>query len=95
MIQIRSADHQSQVEQARIEKREPGCPFAKREPGAEAGLGCPFAQEKRQAPGVTPPFDASQQYVSNTGEHAFVAPGPTDQRGPCTHPFVPSHLLTG
>ena len=46
---------------------------------------CPHMNElaKRQAPGVTPPFDPSQQYVSTTGEHAFVAPGPTDQRGPC------------
>jgi len=32
---------------------------------------------KRQAPGVTPPFNAAQQYVRNTGAHAFVAPGPT------------------
>ncbi|KAI1262475.1 hypothetical protein F5Y18DRAFT_151579 [Xylariaceae sp. FL1019] len=42
---------------------------------------CPFA--KRQAPGVTPPFDAELQYVSNTGDHAFVAPGANDKRGPC------------
>lgn len=39
--------------------------------------------ERRQLPGVIPPFDAASQYVSNTGDHAFVAPGPTDQRGPC------------
>lgn len=38
---------------------------------------------KRQAPGIIPPFDAAAQYVSTTGNHAFVAPGPTDQRGPC------------
>ncbi|MCJ1441811.1 MAG: hypothetical protein MMC23_002303 [Stictis urceolatum] len=38
---------------------------------------------KRQAPGITPPFDAEQQYVSNTGAHAFVAPSGDDQRGPC------------
>ena len=38
---------------------------------------------KRQAPGVVPPFDAAEQYVSNQGVHSFVAPGPTDQRGPC------------
>ncbi|KAI1343584.1 hypothetical protein F5Y15DRAFT_412368 [Xylariaceae sp. FL0016] len=42
---------------------------------------CPYA--KRQAPGLTPPFDAETQYVSNTGEHAFVAPSGNDQRGPC------------
>jgi len=28
-------------------------------------------------------FDPKTQYVSTTGDHAFVAPGPTDQRGPC------------
>lgn len=38
---------------------------------------------KRQAPGVVPPFDAAAQYVSNQGQYSFVAPGPTDQRGPC------------
>jgi hypothetical protein len=41
---------------------------------------CPF---KRQAAGITPPFDAAQQLVSTTGEHAFVAPSGNDQRGPC------------
>ncbi len=84
MIQIRSADHKAQVENAKLDQREPGCSFAKREASAEAEPGCPYANQKRQAPGVTPPFDASQQYVSNTGSHAFVAPGPNDQRGPCT-----------
>ena len=43
---------------------------------------------KRQAPGVTPPFDAATQYVSNQGAHAFVAPGPTDQRGPCQYHLI-------
>ena len=38
---------------------------------------------KRQAPGTTPPFNAAEQYVSNQGQYEFVAPGPTDQRGPC------------
>ena len=52
---------------------------------ASADSPCPRINEmaKRQAPGITPPFDASQQYVSNAGAHAFVAPGPNDQRGPC------------
>lgn len=54
---------------------EGGCPFAKRE--AETGF------PKRQLPGVTPPFDAAQQYVSNQGSHAFVPPSGNDQRGPC------------
>ncbi|RWA09762.1 heme-thiolate peroxidase [Xylaria grammica] len=43
--------------------------------------GCPFV--KRQAAGVTPPFDAKQQYVSNAGKHAFVPPSGSDRRGPC------------
>lgn len=35
-------------------------------------------------PRVLPvPFDAKSQLVSVDGEHAFVAPGPNDQRGPC------------
>lgn len=29
------------------------------------------------------PFDAAQQYVSNKGDHAFIAPGPNDSRSPC------------
>lgn len=37
----------------------------------------------RQAPGTIPPFNAAEQYVSNQGQYEFVAPGPTDQRGPC------------
>ncbi|KZP14625.1 hypothetical protein FIBSPDRAFT_751561 [Athelia psychrophila] len=31
----------------------------------------------------TVPFDASAQLVSVSGNHAWIAPGPTDQRGPC------------
>lgn len=38
---------------------------------------------KRQTPITTPPFDAKSQYIDTTGSHAFKAPGPTDQRGPC------------
>lgn len=51
---------------------------------------CPHMKElaKRQAPGLTPPFNAAQQYVSNTGTHAFVAPGANDQRGPCERQHV-------
>lgn len=52
---------------------------------------CPFA--KRQAKGVTPPFDASQQYVSNQGDHAFVAPSGDDQRGPCKFAIAPQHVV--
>lgn len=43
--------------------------------------------ETRQAnptnPLGPPVFDPKFQYVSTTGKYAFVAPGPTDQRGPC------------
>lgn len=41
-------------------------------------------------------FDPSTQYVSNTGTHAFVAPGSGDLRGPCpglnamaNHGYIP------
>lgn len=46
---------------------------------------CPHMAElaKRQYSGPKPPFSAALQYVSNQGVHKFVAPGPTDQRGPC------------
>lgn len=57
--------------------------FGKRTLEEAAAAGCPHALEKRQAPGVVPPFNAATQYVSTTGAHAFVAPGPGDQRGPC------------
>jgi hypothetical protein len=57
--------------------------------GIEAG--CPFS--KRQAKGITPPFDAAQQYVSNQGEHAFVPPSGIDQRGPCMLAAYPDGSL--
>ena len=52
---------------------------------AQVDSPCPRMVElaKRQAPGVVPPFNAAEQYVSNQGQHSFIAPGPTDQRGPC------------
>jgi hypothetical protein len=41
-------------------------------------------------------FDPATQYVSTTGTHAFVAPGPSDLRGPCpglnamaNHGYIP------
>jgi len=41
-------------------------------------------------------FDAATQYVSTTGVHAFIAPGPSDLRGPCpglnamaNHEYIP------
>ena len=67
----------SMLSEAFLNKRDAG--------NAQIDSPCPHMKElaKRQAPGVTPPFDAATQYLSNTGAHAFVAPGPTDQRGPC------------
>ena len=71
-----------------------GCPFAKREAEAKADAepGCPFAKTKRQAPGVIPPFDPKLQYVSTSGDHKFVAPGPNDLRGPCMLPDSSSQV---
>jgi hypothetical protein len=47
-------------------------------------------------PLTTPDFDAAAQYVDTTGEHAWKAPGKTDQRGPCpglnalaNHGYIP------
>lgn len=34
-------------------------------------------------PDVGAVFDAEKQYISTSGEYAWVAPGETDQRGPC------------
>jgi hypothetical protein len=54
------------------------------------------AKKKRVGTPLAPGFSASQQYVSTTGEHAFVPPGPTDLRGPCpglnamaNHGYIP------
>lgn len=43
-------------------------------------------------PATPPPFDAKSQYISTTGQYAFVAPGPNDQRGECPGLYVFSHL---
>lgn len=32
---------------------------------------------------IQPAFDAQSQYVSTSGQYEWVAPGPTDARGPC------------
>nr|XP_018912976.1 PREDICTED: aromatic peroxygenase-like [Bemisia tabaci] len=39
--------------------------------------------QERQLPGVKPRFDAKAQRIDVSGRHAFKAPGPGDQRGPC------------
>lgn len=56
----------------------------------EAGI------EKRVSTPRSTGFSASDQYVSNTGKHAFVAPGNGDLRGPCpglnamaNHGYIP------
>lgn len=42
------------------------------------------ATEKFQATSRAPAFNATEQYVSNKGQYAFVAPDLTvDARGPC------------
>jgi hypothetical protein len=52
--------------------------------------------EKRVSTPRSTGFSASEQYVSNKGEHAFVAPGSSDLRGPCpglnamaNHGYIP------
>jgi hypothetical protein len=54
------------------------------------------AKTRRAGTPVAPGFDASQQYVSTTGDHAFVPPGSSDLRGPCpglnamaNHAYIP------
>lgn len=54
------------------------------------------AKNRRAGIPLAPGFSTAQQYVSTTGEHAFVAPGPTDLRGPCpglnamaNHGYIP------
>lgn len=54
------------------------------------------AKTRRAGTPITPGFNAEQQYVSNTGDHASVAPGSTDLRGPCpglnaiaNHGYIP------
>lgn len=53
-------------------------------------------QDKRADTRRAVGFDASKQYVSNKGTHAYVAPGPNDLRGPCpglnamaNHGYIP------
>ncbi|KAL9101911.1 MAG: hypothetical protein Q9163_002877 [Psora crenata] len=76
MLHFRDAD--PQAERSQFESQ---CPYANGKHKAESGPTSPFT--KRQASGIMPPFDASQQYVSNTGAHQFIAPSGNDQRGPC------------
>ena len=52
------------------------------------------AKERRQL--IPPTFDASAQYVSTTGQYAYVAPTSSDLRGPCpglnamaNHGYIP------
>ena len=60
------------------------CPFSSKHQKKEADPepGCPFAKLKKKASAT---FNAAQQLISTSGEHAFVAPNfkAGDQRGPC------------
>lgn len=54
------------------------------------------AKSKRIGTPLAPGFSASQQYVSTTGQYAFVPPGANDLRGPCpglnamaNHGYIP------
>jgi Peroxidase, family 2 len=54
------------------------------------------AKTRRAGTPIAPGFSASEQYVSNTGDHAFVPPGSGDLRGPCpglnamaNHAYIP------
>lgn len=53
-------------------------------PSILAELESQKAPTKRQLSEIVPPvFDAASQHINVTGAHAFNAPGPRDQRGPC------------
>ena len=90
MLRLREGNHPL-VNTAENGDNTAQCPFsaAGKSGGVDdekaAAAGCPFAaqKQKRQAPGVTPPFDPTLQYVSTSGAHAFVPPSGNDQRGPC------------
>ena len=65
-------------EVAEYAKRSGECPrLAKRDE-----VECPHLAKQRELKRQTT-FDPSSQYVSTTGEYAWVAPGAGDQRGPC------------
>jgi len=53
-------------------------------------------EQKKEKRFGTTTFNATAQYISTTGTHAFVAPGPNDLRGPCpglnvvaNHGYIP------
>ena len=54
------------------------------------------AKARRAGTPIAPGFSASEQYVSTTGDHAFVPPRSGDLRGPCpglnamaNHAYIP------
>jgi hypothetical protein len=73
--------------------------FTEKERRSIAGIAATIkaeAKERRAGTPLAPGFNSQQQYVSNTGDHAFVAPGPNDLRGPCpglnamaNHGYIP------
>ena len=65
-------------ELAEYAKRSSECPHVAKQDEAE----CPHLAKQRVLKRQTT-FDPTSQHVSTTGEYAWVAPGPGDQRGPC------------
>lgn len=51
--------------------------------GLAAAIEASAKNEKRAGLPTAPGFNAAQQYISNTGQYAYVPPGPNDLRGPC------------
>jgi hypothetical protein len=71
-----------------------GCPFAKKREKA-AQPGCPFSNQKSKRAAT---FNAQEQHIDVSGQHAFIPPNfeAGDQRGPCpglnalaNHGFLP------
>ena len=64
--------------------------------GVAAAIEAGAKTMKRTGTPIAPGFDASQQYVSTSGQYAYVAPTATDLRGPCpglnamaNHGYIP------
>ena len=72
-------------------------PFSEEEKRTIAGIAATIESEAKERRQLLPPtFDASQQYVSTTGQYAYVPPKSSDLRGPCpglnamaNHGYIP------
>jgi hypothetical protein len=81
------------------------CPYSKRSiEDARAALDAPIQAQKEKRQSGTLPFTTfnTNQLVDVTGEHAWVAPGPNDIRGPCpglnalaNHGYFPHNGVVG